>query len=120
MFAFVLAASAFHCGGPEAQAHPSIHGARDFRPLSELYFLPRGPVPRAAPSGPLVPDSKVEWDVSVATRTLGLGGVQVRVVEQVVYLSGIVPTDEARQVLVQTAQNTHGVVRVEDSLEITP
>lgn len=68
----------------------------------------------------LVPDSKLEWNVREFCKELGLGGVEIRVREQIVTLSGVVPTEEARQALVERINGLRGVAGVRDTLKVVP
>lgn len=99
---------------------PAATAARGFRPLGAIYFLPdRVPVQHQS-RALLVPDSKIEWDVRVFCHELGLGGVEIAVREQIVTLGGVVPTEEAKQTLLERVKNLRGVAGVRDTVKVVP
>lgn len=107
------------CGNAEPPPIQETYAAKDFRPLGELYFLPEK-MPVELRDAALVPDSKLVWSTQTVAKELGLGGVEVYVREQIVTLVGIVPTEEARQTLVERTKKLHGVSGVRDNLRVQP
>lgn len=108
------------CSGPATALPPGADAARSFRPVSALFFLPNRPTPQPVEQAALVPDSKIEWDLRVTAKTLGLGGVDIDVRDQTAQLAGTVPTEEARHTMLEAARRTAGVKAVTDLLEVRP
>jgi hypothetical protein len=108
------------CSGPTTTLSPAAEGARTFRPVGALFFLPEKAPAAAIVEADLVPDSKIEWDLRVMANSLGLGGVEVHVRSQVVELSGIVPSEEAKHTVVEAARRTRGVKSVNPDLRVVP
>ena len=119
---FIIALVLTGCSAPTTALSPAAEGARAFRPISELFFLPeKAAAEKHTQEGAaLVPDSKIEWDLRVTVQNLGLGGVEVHVKNQAVALSGVVPSEEARATLLQAAQRTRGVKSVSQSVDVVP
>jgi hypothetical protein len=106
------------CGEARPTYGPAGEGARDFRPIGDVFFLadyvPVVPVEGAAK----VPDSKIEWNVRAKLHDAGVEGVRVSVREQVVVLEGKVPDPDKKQAVEQLALSVHGAAGVRNKLEV--
>lgn len=108
----------FACGDAEPSLGPASDGAREFRPLGDVFFLPDRVPLVTNDTAAKVPDSKIRWNVRAKLHEVGVEGVRVSVDEQVVVLQGRVVDEAAKTTVEEIALGVHGVAGVRNKLEV--
>lgn len=95
----------------------SASAAREFREIGDVQLLPAKPAVETA-DAPLVPDSKIEWNVRQLLADAGIAA-DVAVDEQVVTLRGNLPAAQAENAQA-LAKGVQGVAGVRNELTVSP